>query len=396
MNRRRRRASLASKQVQLIPTFIPIDVHVPSSTHPPHPGGVTCVKVSHARCGMELYSCGKDHTIKLWRVESETVHRDSSPSPPATNSRLVHFHTIDATMHGMYNLRCLEVSQTPDVGAAWYAASHGHHATPSTTKKLSSKTSNDQAKLMAKKEKRTRGSRYTLPPKLFVAGEFMLNTKTSSPPATPSHSSASSPVNSNSDFTVIVGDNDSPPNTIDQIEKKRLAELLVTSGFDRYYGVHTYAINEVRASPNKEYVSSPEVQLEGHDSPITSLSYGPYNNGPLTSMCEGGVINVWGGNDARSSPNYEMDGSDHVSGGMSFACVGTNRSSSSASNTFSRPNSRASNTSQQSGMLVDDQPTNVLRYGTMDRPISIYASAVQPNDHLWTAGQGHLKAWPLA
>ena len=33
---------------------------------------------------------------------------------------LEHFHTVDATKHGMYNLKCLEVSQTPDVGAAWY------------------------------------------------------------------------------------------------------------------------------------------------------------------------------------------------------------------------------------------------------------------------------------
>ena len=47
-------------------------------------------------------------------------------------------------------------------------------------------------------------------------------------------------------------------------------------------------------------------------------------------------------------------------------------------------------------MVIEQEPTDVLRYGTPGRPISIYASAVQPNDHIWTAGVGHLKAWPLA
>ena len=63
----------------------------------------------------------------------------------------------------MYNLRCLEVSQTPDVGAAWYAASHGHHAAPNVKNNKSGNVSvsSDQAKLNAKREKRTRGSRNT-------------------------------------------------------------------------------------------------------------------------------------------------------------------------------------------------------------------------------------------
>jgi len=46
--------------------------------------------------------------------------------------------------------------------------------------------------------------------------------------------------------------------------------------------------------------------------------------------------------------------------------------------------------------LTNTEPTNVLRYGTAGAPVSILCSVVQPNDHLWTAGHGHLKAWPLA
>ena len=149
VNRRRRRASLASKQRPLTPTFEPLAIHGIHGTSLPHPGGVTCIKVSHARTGMELYTCGNDHTIKMWRIVPGSASAPSSPSSssssapssspvPAQRSILEHVHTIDATAHGMYNLRCLEVSQTPDVGAAWYAASHGHHAAPSLKKKASS------------------------------------------------------------------------------------------------------------------------------------------------------------------------------------------------------------------------------------------------------------------
>ena len=109
------------------PIFVPIPISggsISPNFGLPHPGGVTCVKVSHARSGMEVYTCGRDHTVKLWRVVNSPP---SSPSSSASSSSststqyLEHYHTIDAPTHGLYNLRCLEVSQTPDVGAAWYA-----------------------------------------------------------------------------------------------------------------------------------------------------------------------------------------------------------------------------------------------------------------------------------
>ena len=67
---------LASKQTPLTPHFVPIPLHggcVSPHFGTPHPGGVTCVKVSHARSGMELYTCGKDHTVKLWRIVSPST-----------------------------------------------------------------------------------------------------------------------------------------------------------------------------------------------------------------------------------------------------------------------------------------------------------------------------------
>ena len=123
------------------------------SLHCPHPGGVTCLKVAHARNGMEMYSCGNDHTIKMWRIVMPSQESTLGGSDSGSAIYLEHFHTVDATTHGMFNLKSLEVSQTPDVGAAWYAASHGHHAVPSKA----STTGVD--KLDAKKTKRARGSR---------------------------------------------------------------------------------------------------------------------------------------------------------------------------------------------------------------------------------------------
>jgi len=69
------------------------------------------------------------------------------------------------------------------------------------------------------------------------------------------------------------------------------------------YGVHIYSMVDVRSETNKNQNISlyPDTRLDGHTSPITSMSYGPYNNGPLTSMCEGGCIKVWGGEGSRSS-----------------------------------------------------------------------------------------------
>ena len=56
---------------------------------------------------------------------------------------------------------------------------------------------------------------------------------------------------------------------------------------------------DVRSGQNT--ILYPDTFLDGHTFPITSLSYGPYNNGPLTSMCEGGCIKVWGGEGSRCS-----------------------------------------------------------------------------------------------
>ena len=269
----------------------------------------------------------------------------------------------------------------------------------------------EQAKLDAKKEKRTRGSRNALPQNLYVAGEFL-----------PIREDKDEEVNeetfaNNNDFTVVVEENS--PNTSSASRKeianafgnlsspgqKRLAALLerrsdyVNSDYTPRYGVHTYSMNKVR-SGTADYVT-PEVQYDGHSDPITCLSYGPYNNGPLTSMCEGGLIKVWGnGNGVKESRNSPVNPENET---LLIGC-GSSRSSSRNSNSNSRSNSRNSHgnggsrsSSQNSNMMIIEQePTDVLRYGTPGRPISIYASAVQPNDHIWTAGVGHLKAWPLA
>ena len=102
---------------------------------------------------MEMYSCGNDHTIKMWRIVMPSQESTLGGSDSGSAIYLEHFHTVDATTHGMFNLKSLEVSQTPDVGAAWYAASHGHHAVPSKA------STTDVDKLDAKKTKRARGSR---------------------------------------------------------------------------------------------------------------------------------------------------------------------------------------------------------------------------------------------
>ena len=134
------------------------------------------------------------------------------------------------------------------------------------------------------------------------------------------------------------------------------------------YGVLTYSMDGVRKG--KDEMCIPESRLDGHVDVITSMSYGPYNNGPLTTMCEGGFIKVWGGGIDRRSPTNLTDFPE----------------------TFTTLNDIQDALDQCP--LVE--PTQVLRYGTSKAPISIYTSAVQPNDHVWTAGQGHLKAWPLA
>ena len=183
VNRRRRRASQATNREPLIPSMRPLNVYVDkngSSLHVAsgsgrfaykqkarqdeklegsksrqrvhHPGGVSCLHVSHARSGMELYSAGYDNALRIWSV--------------GDLQGIVLMHTIDLQVYNMCKPRCLNVSQTADVGAAWYAPSHGFHAAP-TPAPADSITNPMEAKRM----KRTRGSRNKLPPKIYVAGE---------------------------------------------------------------------------------------------------------------------------------------------------------------------------------------------------------------------------------
>ena len=337
---------------------------------------------------------------------------------------------------------------------SFFAASHGHHAAPN--KKTAGKHSNssnsgqngnvdnnsnkgsissDQAKLNAKREKRTRGSRNTLPPRLFIAGEFLLNIGANNGAEDDDFALTTTATDGDTkglaeedDFRIddngehgnhqnnresnrIMGaqqqqqQQQSPQLKFNTPGRRRLAALMRRSnqrnGGDstqteylfgntssqtkqtRNYGVHTYSMDFVRKGQDDMCI--PECRLDGHEHPITTMSYGPYNNGPLTTMCEGGFIKVWGGgviSERRSSPIPYMNKNDRRNHNVGGTEEGQSEKSGNAQ------------------IILDNiafvEPTDVLKYGPSDQPISIYASAVQPNDHVWTAGHGHLKAWPLA
>jgi hypothetical protein len=296
-----------------------------------HPGGVTCLHISHARSGMELYSAGRDDSVRIWSIDDV---RD-----------VVLMHTIDLQLYGMRNPCCLNVSQTPDVGAAWYAASHGFHAGP--TSAPAEFVSNP---VEAKRLKRTRGSRNTLPPKMFIAGErFEVAARTSN----------LSRADENGE-NVEDGDQDGNGAGSTRSGGGRVAYR------DRYM-VQGFLFASVRGDGKNRMEKACACYL-GHSAPISTLSYGPYNNGPLMSMCVGGQIKIW--------PTMMGEGAVQHGGGTRGG----------------RPTATVEYaTATYSSWTEDNNSIEVKGRGKLP----IFASAVQPNDHVWAVGTEHIRAWAL-
>ena len=193
-------------------------------------GSEQAIVALQCTCGggrVRLYSAGQDaagtFTVIIWQVSNTRI-----------DSQQDIIKLVDMSV-----VTCIALGQTPDVGASWYAPSHGHHkleaSPPSPNSRKSAKTKKDKDE-----EKRTRGMRPNLPPFLFVAG------------------------------------------------KKKTAGN-VPPGGGNAGGKHVLQKWLVR----KDTVPKKRMEFKPSPSPILSIGFGPYNNGPLVTGTEGGNLLIW-------------------------------------------------------------------------------------------------------
>lgn len=351
VNRRRRRASWAMNREPLTPSIESLCVCVEGKAdnlvHSSVQGkGVTCLHIAHARSGMELYSAGRDDMLRIWSADNSLG--------------LTLMHAINLRDYGICKPRCLNVSQTPDVGAAWYAASHGFHAAP-VLKEADGLVNPTEAKRL----KRIRGSRNTLPPKLFVAGRLCTNAF-----GEKLDDGKRSKHTNNASFAGLAvrdGNMDAPMDDNSTcLSPSSSTSTGVGTSSKSMYIIQTFDISKVRNAGEGGTFESAGVRYAGHSTPITTLSYGPYNNGPLTSMCIGGEIKIWPTTMSNRKSSFSNNGS------AIFDMVEH------ATHTFT-------------SWAEESNSKEVQEKGRL----SIFASAVQPNDHVWAVGEEHIRAWTL-
>ena len=131
--------------------------------------------------------------------------------------------------------------------------------------------------------------------------------------------------------------------------------------------VQGFALSSVRGDGKGRMEKAGACYL-GHSAPITTLSYGPYNNGPLMSMCARGEIKIW--------PTTMEEGAVQRRGGVRGDQLATTVKHATAT---------------YSSWAEDSNSVEMKGQGRLP----IYASAVQPNDHVWAVGTEHIRAWAL-
>ena len=179
-----------------------------------------------------LYSAGQNasgiFTVRIWRVSAARIDLLGDQIELSELSLVTH----------------LKLGQTPDVGASWYAPSHGHHKLEAAKNVNSPKTSRRKSNEDggAKKDsKRERGMRPHLPPFLFIAG-----------------------TNKNNEHV--------------------MSKWLVREGC----------------------VPARRMSFKPAPSAIKTIAFGPYNNGPLITGTESGTLLVW--DSARGTIQQTLSG----------------------------------------------------------------------------------------
>ena len=219
-NKRQDKGKSSSK----VPSFTPMKPELQAH------GSEQAITALKCTCGggrIQLYSAGQNatgtFTVMIWQVSSTRI--DSLDN--------------NIVLEDMSVVTCIALGQTPDVGASWYAPSHGHHKLESSPP-LPSEKKSPLPKKSKDEEKRRHGMRPHLPPFLFVAGKKKVTGNVT-------------PGRANVDGKYI------------------LQKWLVRPG----------------TAPRKrlEFAPSP--------SPILSIGFGPYNNGPLITGTEAGKLLIW-------------------------------------------------------------------------------------------------------